>query len=265
MEDGEVMFISASGGIGVNNNYLEAVCPLGIAPSYDQTSPSITNLPIGVITTLIGVAVTIFGITCYIITIRNRAKFGFYINMLVYLTRLEEITKLPHAYSCLWKKDIYECVYPEFSSGEVIEIHNVKLFALVNGFHTLLRSASENIPPKGRGPKDIRWSMWYADVFRLSDFFVKVDAVDKGGYFEFYKIEHKKCYEDYMQIIKETILRMTCQLETKLGFTHDGLTSLEKTCHENVNVRLMRRKWRMTRMDSSKFRRYKNQCRCGFC
>jgi hypothetical protein len=89
-----------------------------------------------------------------------------------------------------------------------------------------LSATHDNVPPKGKSPKDAEWTLWYSDIAMISGFLSKAEVlIEKGVSFEYYDAKHKNDFECYRKDIKESIERMAKLLETELGIQRINLHS----------------------------------------
>ncbi|MBO5934092.1 MAG: hypothetical protein J6Q94_01250 [Clostridia bacterium] len=162
------------------------------------------NIILGVITIIIGAN--------YIKAKRNDAKFGFYINIYIYMIRLQKFLKeYPRICQNLFTSNVRNELFVAQFSHKNIETMFTSLCSEVLQY---ISTASNNIPPQGKR-KSPEWSEWYCDMNNLTFFLQQCAFIDKG-ITPYTDPSDKEDYEQLINNANKAIERIINKLSAEL-------------------------------------------------
>lgn len=174
-----------------------------------------------IFTVILGVLTIILG-SRYLTNKRNEAKVGFYINLRIYIKRLNfYISKNEYKgltdYLC--KKDLREkhfgALMPNDRAEQIIPI----FVELSNDFLTFISHADNNIVPKYKKNKNYNkkddWNKWHESILSIVDFLQTCKFLGEG-ITQFVSEKHIEDYKNSLSDFKEALTYLDTRLENAL-------------------------------------------------
>ena len=173
-----------------------------------ENHPATVTIVTSIFTLLVGVGGILIGLRSYIKREREKAQFGFYINILVFLKRLYKILdEHPHVLHLLWDKAIRDEVFEGESQNDLSEAVAPILSELSRDFLDYLSNANNNVPPDADKPSKKEWSEWYNDILTLTEFLQKLTIIEKGNLFEFVAVEQIDSFNNEVENIVGKVIQ----------------------------------------------------------
>lgn len=183
--------------------------------SWIQTITAVFSLILGVITIIIG--------RKYILSKRQNAKVGFYVNLLIFIKRFKTLLDGHDGYTAhlvdetIRKKDCNFVVMPEEKASKFGPVFT----KLCDEFLEYISKAENNIAPEYSGRKDIsereEWNKWYSKIIIVVKYVENCKLIEQGIYVYTAEVELNDYMKDYNNF-REALEYLEKELERSLDY-----------------------------------------------
>lgn len=175
-----------------------------------ENNPVFFEIIFSILTAVLGAITILIGIKNYIKDTQREAQFGFYINLLVLLERIDCLLKeYPQVTEFLFspeaRKKLFGVEMPEERAKIIIPIFT----SLCEEFLNYVSTSSNNVPPAKK--KSEEWKLWYKNIIMLTDFFQKCKFIGTN-LTPYVNSEKKQAYNDELSNVTNAISKIKKQL-----------------------------------------------------